>query len=325
MRQPRRYARIIGLALGIAALLLEVWPVAQAWALPINAPLAQTLFPGFSLFVPRVSFSRALRLQERGEATADPLDRTVTAHVESIDIVYAAIHDFSLIATIPYVTKSFRFTDASGNRQEVTSTGFGDVPVLGVYRFLRKDWLGGSLQLAAVGGLKLPTGSDAERDERLRPLLGTDRLPSELQPGSGSVDFLFGLPAMLSLKWFTFYGDVLYKVNSEANDVRFGNVLRYDLAVDYRRLSLFGRDLFLVLELNGLLQERATRNGQRVEDSGGHFLFLSPGLQLFPTPTLLLETSIQIPVVRRNFGTQLVPEYNVLFGLRYLFPTALSR
>lgn len=303
------------------------WALSLGWmgdpgsvqALPINAPLAQTLFPAFSLFVPRVTFSRALRLQERGEAVQDPFGRRVTAHGESVDLVYAPIHDFSLIATFPYVTKKLRFRDQEGSRVEINASGLGDMRLLGVYRFLRRDWIGGSFQASLVGGLKFPTGSDDERDERLPKLTGMpgDRLPPALQPGSGSVDFIIGLPALYSWKYFTLYADVFYKINTEANGFRFGNVLSYDLAVDYRGLSVFGKDLFLVLELNGLNEQKGS-----LPSSNGNLLFLSPGLQFFPAPTLLLEASVQIPILRENFGTQLVPEWGVVFGLRYLFPTA---
>ena len=79
--------------------------------------------------------------------------------------------------------------------------------------------------------------------------------------------------------------------------------------MDY--VLLPGRNLFLLLELNGVSTARAERAGQTVRNSGGHLLFLSPGIQYLPIPPLILEGSVQVPIYRDFNGRQLAPDYSV--------------
>lgn len=68
-----------------------------------------------------------------------------------------------------------------------------------------------------------------------------------------------------------------------------------------------GRDTFLLLELNGRWQDQARVGGGVASDSGGHVLYVSPGVQFLLRRNLILEGEMQVPVLHELNGTQLAP------------------
>ncbi|VAX23842.1 hypothetical protein MNBD_IGNAVI01-919 [hydrothermal vent metagenome] len=101
------------------------------------------------------------------------------------------------------------------------------------------------------------------------------------------------------------YGTLGYTLNSS----NVPDNLNYDLAFGYPLLP----QKYPVMQLNVFIEANAKVNF----DSNQHILFISPGIQLIPLNTFLIETSLQIPVVQNNFSTK--ANYNYLLGIRYLF------
>lgn len=291
-----------------------------AQAFPINAPNARTLFGGFTLGSTRLRITRAATLKEGTETVSDPADQAVTSFEEDIEFVYGATRDLTLGVTQPILERRLRFNDPTGERRTISANGPGDLTLTGAYRFFRRDVERGTTQFSFLGGLKLPSGATEVEDSNLPRLTGRPgtRLPPDLQLGSGSVDGIVGLAAFHNMDRLSFYGDVQGKLNTRgAQDFRAGNTLFYDLAADY--VLLPQRNMFLLLELNGVSTSRADQAGRTARDSGGQLLFLSPGLQYLPIPNLILETSVQVPIHRDLNGRQLAPDWSVVAGLRYLF------
>ncbi|MBI1893101.1 MAG: transporter [Candidatus Rokubacteria bacterium] len=307
------------LLLGLLALDWVAGPSAAS-AFPINAPNARTLFGGFTLGSFRLRVTREATLKEGTETVSDPRDQSVMTFEEDFTLVYGATRDLTVGATLHIVERRLRFDDPAGGRRTLSADGLGDLTLVGAYRFFRRDVERGTTQFSFLGGLKLPTGATDIDDSDLPRLTGgtETRLPPSLQLGSGSVDGIVGLAGFHNMNRLSFYADVQGKLNSEGSqDFRAGNQLHYDLSADY--VLLPGRNMFLILELNGVLAERAEQAGRTVRDSGGHLLFLSPGIQYLPIPPLILEAGVQIPILRDLNGRQLAPDWSVVVGLRYLF------
>ncbi len=311
----RRYRWIVAALLALALVLPEA-----AAAFPINAPNARTLFGGFTLGAFRLRVTRSATLKDGAETVADPLDQAVTTVEEDLTFVYGATRDLTLGATLPVLERRLRFDTPAGERRTISAEGLGDLALTGAYRVYRRDVTRGTTQLSLLGGLKLPTGATGIDDPDLSRLTGTPgtRLPPGLQPGSGSVDGIVGLAAFHNVHRLSVYADVQTKLTTEgAQDFRAGNQLFYDLTADY--VLLPARNMFLILELNGVSIARAEQAGRTVRDSGGHLLFLSPGIQYLPIPPLILEASVQVPIHRDLNGRQLAPDWSAVVGLRYLF------
>lgn len=194
------------------------------------------------------------------------------------------------------------------------SSGLGDVTLLVKQQVWKRNRLQTQERVALIGGVKLPTGESGEQD-------GTGRLPRRLQPGSGAWDFPVGvLFAHDAARGF--FADALYTVRTGARGYRFGNVLRYDLAYTQALAGGNPRENFVwaVLEMNGSVAARDRSAGQEAAVSGGHVLFLSPGMRLVHwSGRYVLDLSYQISVVADLNGDQAEPRRAWLVGARLNF------
>ncbi|MFQ5679900.1 MAG: hypothetical protein ACE5HP_10635 [Gemmatimonadota bacterium] len=217
---------------------------------------------------------------------------------------------------LPLVRKRLASPGAGGGTR-YSEVGIGDLSVAAKWAFLVRDRAGGTTRLALGADVSIPTGSTSRKFED-----GTVA-PRPLQPGSGA--FGAGVTAIGTLirgAWGV-SADVGRRWNAEGEGFRFGSRTRYDVAIGLRRPAqvetIRTRTWQLYLEWNGAVSGRDVSDGVKVSSSGGHVAFLSPGIQWVPVPRLLVETSLQVPVVQRLNGSQ--PEFGLgpALGLRYLF------
>lgn len=234
-----------------------------------------------------------------------------------VTVVYGVSEKMALFVTVPYVIKELKSTE-SGSRRERGDSGLGDITLLGKYRIYTRDYPGKTSRLSILCGIKVPTGEDDEEDS-------FGRLPQGLQLGSGSFDPFAGVAYTWQTIDHEIDGDLSYKFNTEgANDFKFGDLLKYNIAYQKRvwpfelpEEGLYSQ-LNLVLELNGQYQERNKLSGVKVPDSGGHIIFLSPGIQ-YVTERFIAESSVQLPVIQDLNGSQVETDYIITAGIRITF------
>ncbi len=307
------------MAVGRWALALFVWSIGLAlplsgWSAPITTQSAVTLgFEGTAL-VPRVRYSHQDTLLRDGDEVPDPLDREVDRIVVSLGGGYRLRRNLTLRLGIPWVSTRLEQT-IEGTRRSTTASGLGDIILVGRYRFFKHDAFLRTTQLAVQASLKFPTGAtDAEDDEG-------ERLPPPFQVGTGSFDASVGLNVTQVIRRWSLHSNVAYRFNTEgAQDFRFGDVLLYNLDLEYRwKPWRPGPEIIPLLELNGRHAMRAERAGRTIADSGGDVVSLSPGMQYSAASgRWLVEVAVQIPVVRELNGTQLAPPpFTLIVGFRY--------
>ncbi|MBI5888742.1 MAG: hypothetical protein HZB82_08555 [Deltaproteobacteria bacterium] len=201
-------------------------------------------------------------------------------------------------------------------------TGLGDVSVIGRYSFFKKHTLDGSATVAGLIGIKLPTGkTDGRTDD------GMDYLDSHLQLGSGSTDFLVGVSASRSADRLTLSANVLGSIptNGKAGAAthRFGNMLNYDLTAKCRvsgNVSGASKPaVFLSLGVNGEARGREKEDGVTLANSGGHTVYLSPGVQAAAGRHWTLELAYQQAIYHNLYGTQIGEDFRTTGGVTYLF------
>lgn len=193
-------------------------------------------------------------------------------------------------------------------------TELGDVRVLARRRLATSEDASHS-SVATTGvnfGLKLPTGkTDVRNDDG-------DLAERTLQPGSGTTDLVAGayyskhMP-LRSLSWFT-QAFAQLPLNTH-EDYRPGNRLSLDAGMRYAA----GDRLGLLLQLNTLLKARDRGVEAEPEDTGGTFVFLSPGVSYAFTRSVQAYGFVQLPVYQRVNGVQLVPRYAFALGLNARF------
>jgi len=161
-------------------------------------------------------------------------------------------------------------------------------------------------------GLKLPTGKTDVKN--------ADGDPAErsLQPGTGTTDTVLGgyysrqLP-LRNLSWFV-QGLVQLPLN-EHDDYRPGIRTNVDTGVRYDA----GERLGLLLQLNGLYKARDRGAQAEPDDTGGQFLFLSPGVSYNFGQRLQAYAFVQLPLYQYVNGVQLVASHALAVGLNMRF------
>ncbi len=275
----------------------------SAEAAPINSNVALPVRKGGFVFRSQVKWLRA---------TDDPTSLNREVNVVAIPnvLVYGATSDLALFAIFPYIFRNVELTDPSGKRIDKNNNGIGDLNLIARYTAYSRDYPSGTFRIAPLAGVKLPTG-----DDDLEPIT-TD-----------SIDLQFG--GVSTITWdfgrHEVDADVIYRINTEAENFENGDNLVYDLAYEFRIYPWTLPDvgapnfIYLVAEANGLFSQKSNLNSNTINDSGGHILFLSPGLQ-FATKRYILESSIQLPVSQNLNGNQVETDFILTAGFRVNLP-----
>jgi len=293
--------------LGIGALILIV--PSSAFAVAINSDVGLT--PAKDQWIVR---SQLRYTKKSDDPTAQ--DRELEIFMMSQTVVYGLTEKASVILTIPFLSKELDAT-TDGIRTSRGDAGVGDLLLLGKYRVYTRDYPAATSRFSVVAGTDLPTGQSGDADAR-------GKLPRDLQLGSGSADPLVGG----AYTWQDLNGEwdvsLTYQFNTTANTFEFGDVLTYTVAYQRRvwPIKLPERRLYaqwnVVLEANGQWEQKAKSHGGRVDNTGGHLLFLSPGLQV-ATKHFVAETSIQLPVLQNLTGNQVEPDFTLVGSIRVTF------
>jgi len=293
--------------LGIGALILIV--PSSAFAVAINSDVGLT--PAKDQWIVR---SQLRYTKKSDDPTAQ--DRELEIFMMSQTVVYGLTEKASVILTIPFLSKELDAT-TDGIRTSRGDAGVGDLLLLGKYRVYTRDYPAATSRFSVVAGTDLPTGQSGDADAR-------GKLPRDLQLGSGSADPLVGG----AYTWQDLNGEwdvsLTYQFNTTANTFEFGDVLTYTVAYQRRvwPIKLPERRLYaqwnVVLEANGQWEQKAKSHGGRVDNTGGHLLFLSPGVQI-ATKHFVVETSIQLPVLQHLHGNQVEPDFTLVGSIRVTF------
>jgi Putative MetA-pathway of phenol degradation len=154
-----------------------------------------------------------------------------------LSLAYGVTDDITVSARFPYVKRT-DIREGHHEHEETTgaaintvdfrgdSAGFGDVTVLGQYRFFKTE----ATSTALLLGVKAPTGVTNRRDQN------GELFETEFQPGSGSWDGMFGLAFSYRFApaW-QFDTNVLYILTGEGvQDTDLGDRFLYNAAVTYR-------------------------------------------------------------------------------------------
>jgi len=196
-------------------------------------------------------------------------------------------------------------------------SGLGDVVLTGQFALLLSSAEFESY-LSFIGGVKLATGVTDEKN------VAGEEAEVTIQPGTGSIDKFIGLnyrQTLLSVPTISGEYSALpltlgftYQSSGAGKDeYRFGNILLAHLATSYQ----FAKRASFLLQANGKFQDYADvgLTGEARDNTGGTWIFLSPGIGLQMSDALGGSFYIQIPVYQNVHGIQQTAKFNLLFGL----------
>lgn len=319
MRARGLRSPVVALVLApVFGILVGPSPVA-AQALPFHTSTGITA--GFNENAARsfVTFLGRSGLVRDGTEIADPMDRDI----DVFGVVNGAILGgftpyWTYRVIVPWVDKSMDFTAPNGGRTHFGASGVGDAILQSKWIFFRSNQLRGTTRLGIQGRVTVPLG---ETDATLP---GGEVAPRPLQVGTGSWDVEPTLIFTKTQGRLGFHANAGWRFNAEDEGFETGDMFSYDAAVGFRFVpwtyeSLTDQSMVAYLELNGEVSREDEIDGLENPSSGGHVLFLSPDLQWIPTPWLLFEGSVQVPVVQDLNGAQLEHETRFQLGARFRF------
>ena len=218
-----------------------------------------------------------------------------------------------LVARIPYSEHTLIET-VGGDAERTHTSGLADPEIYGQVRLWSSPFkgdLGRRASISATLGVKTDWGvNDASR--------AGERLDQHAQPGTGSIDYFFGLSAYYLIdRKSAIFSSVQSRVPG-SNDLgyRYGSVYLANLAYE-RKLN---ETVDTVLELNyrHAGRDRIDSSGALDGDTGGSVLYLTPRVLFNVGGGVVLRAAVQVPIARSLYGVQSEKTvYNL--GVTYAF------
>lgn len=222
---------------------------------------------------------------------------------------YGVNPDLALFVALPWVDRKLQIDGA--DPREVS--GFGDARIFARYTLLRRDRHGQTLRLAPFAGVELPTGREAVADS-------SGRLPSGMQPGSGSLDPFVGMVGSIASTSWNVDAQLAWQDNRRSDQRARGDEFRADLSLQ-RRLLPATIDaetrgfLFGGVEFNYIDQRRDRLANAPIAGTGGERLFVTPVLQ-YSQRRWMAEAALQLPVTQSLDRSNLSQDFVLRFGVR---------
>lgn len=242
----------------------------------------------------------------------------------SVFAAYGVTDDLTLGLRVPYVLRSgVRSPNEEGTAVDKLGdpSGFGDVSFFGQYRFFHSD---DNLNHASVVlALKTPTGATGVQTKQ------GGRFEAHHQPGGGAWSPSAGLSFTRAMGSFSFDTSALYTVaTTGTQNTDLGDLFGYNFAISYAfgapvRNALFSSSnnapWTAVLELNGEWQDYQKTDGIKDPNSGGHTMFISPGVRYSGGKGWNTALSVGAPILKDFNGYQTPPDYRITYRFVAVF------
>lgn len=228
-------------------------------------------------------------------------------------LAYGISGRLTVLAMLPYAHKHLDMTTPSGARLSRGTTGFGDSTVLARYTAYEHNTTAGTLRVAPLFGVIVPTGPDDESD-------AYGLIPRPLQPGSGAWGTEAGGVVTRQALDYEWDAAFTYITSGTATGFRSGDTAELDGSFQYRLWPYQLGDglphfLYGGVEANLVHRQQDRVNSAPDPNSGGTTLYLAPTLE-YVTEHWMLETAIQYPVVQNLYGAGLKNDYIFHLGVR---------
>ena len=239
---------------------------------------------------------------------------------EILQLQYGMLDILTLAVDLPLIHRehSHIIRDAGGDALESWNfSGLGDVVVTGQLALLlpRSTY---APFLSFVVGAKLPSGmTNAKNAEG-------EEAEVSIQPGSGSLDGILGINyrqvlasvPMISGEYteLALTASLTHQMNGKGKkNWRFGNTTIASIGSSYQVNSYAS----LLFQVNGKFQGFADvgSTGDPGENTGGTWIYASPGFGLRLTETFAATAFVQIPLYQNVHGLQQTSNLNMQIGL----------
>ena len=245
---------------------------------------------------------------------SDDQSRIRTTQSLLLKFGYNILDDLSVDLLFSFVQQE-REINQFGSIDYVRTRGIADAILLIKYQL---PYISNLNQNVLIGvGPKFPMGrSDLKNESGIA-------LNADLQPGSGSFDFLYWLHYQRKLKLrpsTSLYSRVIYKQNGintnyfNNQEYKFGNELLFMAGIgDQLNLK------FTIINVGLSFKYRNTHydeiNGQELSNTGGNWIYVMPNMGIFLTNKFAINFSPELPLYTKVTGTQLSTTYRLNVGI----------
>lgn len=249
-------------------------------------------------------------IYEREELEDDSRKRVSNTYF--LSLTYMLDSSWGVSVALPFVDKVETNTSLTGNVSELRTGGLSDISA-----FIKWQNTGrGNWQIISTLGVKIPTGIVDEINEENGILYSAD-----LQPGTGSWDFLFAVEGVYKIKprlLFNIGGSYTLTTPADRFDsqisYKFGNTLQILMGAAVPFVS--GAIEFLpFLNLRSRFSEKDQVNDSFEPNTGGFWLNIQPGVRAIINNKVMFSLIAQAPVYRNLTGVQLSTSYRFQTGV----------
>jgi hypothetical protein len=246
-------------------------------------------------------------------------DRSRISQSVLVRLQYAISDKIAFGVSMPYVLRSETNNSEFTSFESLSSSGIGDLLLQSNFTLLSK----GKYSFLLSGGLKMPTGSNDEKNE-----FGFT-LPADLQPGTGSWDGIVGgLYEMSNILDGHFHFNISATARFNGKGTRFdgrqtykfGNAFQFVTGLTYEILI---KQSYIVPSINLSYRRTLTdiTDGALTPSTGGDWVNIIPGLSFYFQNSFKVLASTAIPIFRYLEGTQLTTSYRFFIQVQYTLNT----
>jgi len=232
------------------------------------------------------------------------MEQSTRAWVLDFGTAYGITERLAVHASIPFLHTTFENRDV-----EDTESSFGDLTIIGRYTWTLFSGVRVS-QLSVAAGVNVPMGGGVQNP-----------ISSDRNFVSGTLDPIIAASGAVPLSTVISVDASVYArliLTEDDDGSKTGSFLSYSLTGRYK-LRRQGVDLSL--RLTGLNRAQDEIDGRPFSNSGGDWLFLSPGISWDMSQAdahgLQVWGTVEIPVYQFVNGVQLTEDWTARFGLRY--------
>jgi len=211
-----------------------------------------------------------------------------------------------------------------GDQNRYIINGFSDPVIMEsyqVYNSFKSDSKKKLVHRLEVGvGVKIPLGTINKTYDAGVPNL-------DLQPGTGSFDFLGSITYITKYKQFGIYSNLNYKFNMyNSDDYKYGNTTNLTLNAFYQTK---GNTITFMPSVGVYVEQMSFDNNRyylsniitftEYTDTGGEILFANLGLKMFIADFVLTTEFQNVLGSQLNGYTQLLTRHRINVGLTYNF------
>jgi len=232
-----------------------------------------------------------------------------------LQVDYGIWKDFSVTALFSYIQQERIILSPLGGENLLETKGIGDALLMMKYNIIPLNILD-EIEFTIGGGIKIPLGESQLTSNGLL-------IPADMQPGSGSWDFLgwlyFSKGRLFELP-LSIISNLSYRINGTNNrfevdgfDYKFGNEFIAQLGLAYK--TDFISDFLLFIRYRNAQSDIS--RGFQIPNTGGDWVYIVPGINFKLDNSKTVRLSGEIPIYVNVNGTQLTTSYTTTLAFYY--------